>query len=106
MWIQIDTFIFGRILTQKSEAQSRLIYLGFSLSTSGRCIKDINQILYTFIRKNKHYYIRKSDVVKPISKGELNVIYLDVVTLKLRRLQAFLRNKHSDGSYNYFYDFC
>ncbi len=79
---------------------------GFSLSTSGRCIKDINQILYTFIRKNKHYYIRKSDVVKPISKGGLNVIYLDVVTLKLRRLQAFLRNKHSDGSYNYFYDFC
>ncbi len=81
----------------ESEALSRLIYLAFSLSISDSWIKDINQIQYKFIWKNKHHYIRKSDVVKPINEGGLNVMDFDVMngTLKLRWLQAFLRNKHS-----------
>ncbi len=92
MWVQRDISIYGRIIIQKSEALSRLIYPAFSLSLSDSWIKDINQIQY----KNKHHYIRKSDV-KPISEGGMNVIDFDVMngTLKLRWLQAFLRNKHS-----------
>ncbi len=97
MCVQRDISIFGKILIQKSGALSRLIYPAFSLNLSDSWIKDINQIQYKCIWKNKHHYIRKSDVVKPISEGGLNVIDFDVMngTLKFRWLQAFLRNKHS-----------
>ncbi len=97
MWDQRDISIFGRILIQKSEALSRLIYPAFSLSLSDSWIKDINQIQYKLIWKNKHHYIRTSDVVKPVCEGGLNVIDFDVMngTLKLRWLQTFLSNKHA-----------
>lgn len=97
LWVQRDLSIFGRIVLQKSEALSRMIYPAFSLRISDRYVKNLNQMQYKFLWKNKHHFLRKSDVVKPIIEGGLNVIDFDVMngTLKLKWLQTFLRHKHS-----------
>jgi len=54
------------------------------LAISDNWIKDINQIQFKFLWKHKHHYIRKSDVVKPISEGGLNFIDFDVMNGTLK----------------------
>ncbi len=88
-WLQRDLSVFGRILLSKMEALSRFIYPAYSLAIPTNMIKNINQIIYNFIWKNRHHYIRKGDLVKSIEEGGLNAIDFDSMngTLKLMWLK-------------------
>lgn len=80
-WLQRDLSIFGRILLSKMEALSAC-----SLAIPDNMIKSINQIIFNFIWKNRHHYIRKGDLVKSLEEGGLNAIDFDPMngTLKLK----------------------
>lgn len=79
LWVQKDLSIFGTIVLL-----SRMIHPAFSSSISDRCIKNLNQMQYKFLWTNKHHYLRKSDIVKPINVGGLNVINFDVMNGSLK----------------------
>jgi len=68
-WLQRDLSLKGRILLSKAEGISRLTYAAISLDLDRVMCKKIDQLLCSFVWKNKTHYIKKSVLSNSISKG-------------------------------------
>lgn len=87
-WLQRDLTLFGRTMLTKVESLSRLIYPAYSLAIPPRIIKEINRTNFNFIWKNKHHYIRNSDLIKNYEDGGIKVIDFEIMNgiLKIKWL--------------------
>ncbi len=52
-WLQRDLSIYGRALLSKAEGLSRFVYPALSLHVKDSNCKDINNLFFSFIWKNK-----------------------------------------------------
>ena len=93
-WLQRHLTLFGRTMLTKVESLSRLIYPAYSLAIPPRIIKEINRTNFNFIWKNKHHYIRNSNLIKDYDEGGIKAIDFGIMNgiLKIKWLQSFLKN--------------
>lgn len=77
-WLQRNISIFGRILL-KMEGISRFIYPAYSLAIPDNYIKKMNKIHSDFIWNDKQDFIRRSDMVKSVEEGGMNVINVEAM---------------------------
>ncbi|XDV39802.1 hypothetical protein PO909_008989 [Leuciscus waleckii] len=90
-WLQRDLTLFGRSLLTKTELISRLIYPAY---LSIKNLKEINTLIFNFIWKNKHHYIKKSVVMNNYESGGLNFLDFNTLnnTFKMNWAKHFLKN--------------
>jgi len=96
-WLQRDLTIFGRTYLTKMESLSRLIYPSYSMAIPNRFIKDINQLNFNFIWKNRVHYIKKAEIIKEYKDGGVQAIDFECLNavLKLKWIKSFLLNPES-----------
>uniref|UniRef100_A0A8C7MI53 Reverse transcriptase domain-containing protein n=1 Tax=Oncorhynchus kisutch TaxID=8019 RepID=A0A8C7MI53_ONCKI len=96
-WLQRDLSLKGRVLITKAEGFSRLTYGTLSLYLDSKINKEIDQMLFNFLWRNRTHYIRKTVVMNTYENGGLN--FLDITTLnntfKINWIKQFLRRPTS-----------
>uniref|UniRef100_A0A8K9UN26 Reverse transcriptase domain-containing protein n=1 Tax=Oncorhynchus mykiss TaxID=8022 RepID=A0A8K9UN26_ONCMY len=96
-WLQRDSSLKGRVLITKAEGISRLTYGALSLYLDRKISKEIDQMLFNFLWRNRTHYIRKTVVMNTYENGGLN--FLDFTTLnntfKINWIKQFLRRPTS-----------
>lgn len=96
-WLLRDLSLRGRVLLAKAEGLSRLTYAALALHIDNKLLKEIDNIIFNFLWKNRTHYLKKTVVMNSYENGGLNV--LDFCTLnnmfKLNWLKQFFMNPSS-----------
>ena len=98
-WLARDLSIFGRNILSKAEGVSKLVYPCQSLFVAPQIIKRANSIIYNIyiFMRNKSHYIKKSQIVKKVSKGGLNTLDFEsmIEMFRVNWIKAFLSQSKS-----------
>lgn len=96
MWLSRDLSLKGRILLSKSEGLSRLIYTAMVLDVPKSLIKDIDSVLFNFVWKNKHHYLKRDILCNSVADGGLDMIDFGTsnVILKAKWIKNYIQNKN------------
>ncbi len=73
MWSSRNLTIFGRIQIVKTFVQSQFLYVSSVIETPVKAMKQINQLIFKFIWKNKRERLKRTVLVKSITNGGLQV---------------------------------
>ena len=96
MWLSRDLSIKGRVLLSKSEGLSRLIYTAMVLDVPKATIKGIDTVLFNFVWRNKHHYLKKDILCNSVVDGGLDMIDFGTsnTILKTKWIKNYIQNKH------------
>ena len=85
MWRMRNLTLYGKITVIKSLVLSKINHLLSSLPTpSNQIMKEIENLLFSFLWNNKKDKIKRSQVQKPVSEGGLNMINIYKFTKSLK----------------------
>ncbi len=96
-WLQRDLSIYGRALLSKAEGLSRFVYPALSLHVKDSNCKDINNLFFSFIWKNKSQRLKKRVLTNMKAEGGLDMLYFEDVnkTFKINWLKRCLITPNS-----------
>lgn len=97
IWLQRDLSLNGRVLLSKAEGISRSVYVSLALDMPSKVYKELDKLLFNFLWRNKHHYLRKEIICKQKSQGGLSVLSFETLnnTFKVNWLIKFMKEKDS-----------
>ncbi len=72
-WNRRNTTIYGRILVVKTVVISKFLYRASILPVPANFIKLVNEMVYSFVWKNKKHLVKKSTLVNCYEEGGLQM---------------------------------